>query len=203
MAMIRRLQKRHKLPKNLNYPLKRSISVKRYFMFLTPVHHVASRFLPRLACTNSKQKEVLFLRHKLQRGLLTREQEPKEEEMKSMSDYITKLEGFPDLEVSIIRITKINKVLKAILKLENIPKESEFNFKARSQVLLDQWNKLLSSEPTPTNGVNGTSAEGSEKKEATPANGVKEAGKKSKGGDKPSKVGEKEKSEDTVEDKVC
>ncbi|SPQ19411.1 3bd56652-4e37-41c1-bed5-64768552086b [Thermothielavioides terrestris] len=118
-----------------------------------------------------KKKEVLFLRHKLQKGLLTRDQEPKEEEMKLMSDYITKLEGFPDLEVSIIRATKINKVLKAILKLEHIPKEEEFKFKPRSQVLLDKWNKLLAVEgapAAPAAEVNGTS------KAPTQANGVKE-----------------------------
>jgi len=116
------------------------------------------------------QKEVLFLRHKLQKGLLTRDQEPKEDEMKLMSDYVTKLEGFPDLEVSIIRATKINKVLKAILKLDNIPKEDEFKFKPRSQVLLDKWNKLLSADgaPAPAAEVNGTA------KPAGKANGLKE-----------------------------
>jgi hypothetical protein len=113
------------------------------------------------------QKEVLFLRHKLQKGLLTRNVEPKDEEMKLMSDYITKLEGFPDLEVSIIRATKINKVLKALLKLEHIPKEEEFKFKPRSQVLLDKWNKLLAVDAAPGE-VNGTS------KGAAKANGLKE-----------------------------
>lgn len=111
-----------------------------------------------------KEKEVLFLRHKLQKGLLTRDQEPKESEMEMMSDYITKLEQFPDLEVSIIRVTKINKVLKAILKLDNIPKEPEYKFHARSQVLLEKWNKLLQAdsgaapEAKAANGVNGTAA---------------------------------------------
>ncbi|KAK0730678.1 hypothetical protein B0H67DRAFT_639153 [Lasiosphaeris hirsuta] len=119
-----------------------------------------------------KKKEVLFLRHKLQKGLLTREQAPKEEEMKLMSEYILKLEAFPDLEVSIIRGTKINKVLKAILKLENIPKEEEFQFKSRSTSLLEKWNKLLAVDGTAaekTNGVNGTTTS----KEPNKTNGVK------------------------------
>lgn len=78
--------------------------------------------------------------------------------MKPMSEFISKLEGYADLEVSIIRATKINKVLKAILKLNTIPKEEEFNFKARSQALLDKWNKLLAVDqdtpgPPSTNGV--------------------------------------------------
>lgn len=130
-----------------------------------------------------KKKEVLFLRHKLQKGLLTRDQQPKEEEMRMMSDYLTKLESFPDLETEIIRGTKINKVLKAMLKLENIPKEEDFEFKPRSQVLLDKWNVLLAADdtnpsaPEETNGFNGHKAEKpsvkAETKSAT--NGVKDA----------------------------
>ncbi|KAM0338933.1 hypothetical protein ACHAPU_011129 [Fusarium lateritium] len=109
-----------------------------------------------------KEKEVLYLRHKLQRGLLTRDQQPQEPEMEQMSEYVTMLENLKDLEVSIIRATKINKVLKAILKLESIPREDEFNFKDRSQTLLDKWNKLLATETAApaaetTNGVNGKS----------------------------------------------
>ncbi|CAJ2501772.1 Uu.00g046250.m01.CDS01 [Anthostomella pinea] len=131
-----------------------------------------------------KEKEILFLRHRLQKGLLLRDQEPKADEMKSMSEFLAKLETFPDLEVSIIRATKINKVLKAILKLENIPKEEEFKFKPRSQALLDKWNFLLATDAgaaTPAtgaasataNGVNGTSATPS-KPEKAATNGVKE-----------------------------
>jgi hypothetical protein len=105
--------------------------------------------------------------------------------MKAMSGYITKLEEFPDLEVSIIRVTKINKVLKAILKLDNIPKEEEFKFKPRSQVLLEKWNKLLadggssSAKGAVANGVNGTSTEpkSGDKPEAG-TNGVKTNGDK-------------------------
>lgn len=130
-----------------------------------------------------KEKEILFLRHKLQKGLLTRDQEPKEEEMKQMSEFVTKLEGYADLEVSIIRTTKINKVLKAILKLSAIPKEEEFQFKPRSQSLLDKWNKLLASEQgTPVApGTNGTAAEPKAEEEETkaspadPTNGTKES----------------------------
>ncbi|KAG5929909.1 hypothetical protein E4U42_003970 [Claviceps africana] len=122
-----------------------------------------------------KVKEVLFLRHKLQKGLLTREQKPKEEEMQSMSDFITLLEKFGNLEVSIIRETKINKVLKAILKLDAVPREEEFQFKKRSQTLLDKWNKLLAGETsTASNGVNGngsTNAQADGKK--TESNGIK------------------------------
>ncbi|PQE20904.1 pwwp domain-containing protein [Rutstroemia sp. NJR-2017a BBW] len=128
---------------------------------------------------NKKEKEILFLRHKLQKGLLTKDQQPpKEEEMKQMSEYVGKLEGYADLEVSIIRVTKINKVLKAILKLNAIPKEEEFQFKSRSQSLLDKWNKLLASEPTASAEVtaNGTSEEPKADKEESKPNAETENG---------------------------
>ncbi|KUJ24040.1 uncharacterized protein LY89DRAFT_9818 [Mollisia scopiformis] len=132
-----------------------------------------------------KEKEILFLRHKLQKGLLTRDQAPKEEEMKSMSEFVSKLEGYADLEVSIIRATKINKVLKAILKMPSIPKEEEFKFKTRSQSLLDKWNKLLASEQgepeATTAATNGNATEAkAESEDAKPSptevtNGTKES----------------------------
>ncbi|KAJ2967899.1 hypothetical protein NUW58_g10341 [Xylaria curta] len=126
-----------------------------------------------------KEKEILFLRHRLQRGLLPREGSPVPDEMKQVSDFLAKLETFPDLDVSIIRATKINKVLKAILKLDTIPKEEEFQFKPRSQTLLDKWNILLASDGAPApatsanaNGVNGTSGAAAKSTKET-TNGVK------------------------------
>ncbi|PBP26847.1 PWWP domain-containing protein [Diplocarpon rosae] len=117
-----------------------------------------------------KEKEILFLRHKLQKGLLSRDQVPKEDEMKQMGEFISKLEGYVDLEVSIIRATKINKVLKAILKLATLPNNDEFKIKTRSQGLLDEWNKLLASDTTPsaaaTPAANGST--GKNKSEANP-----------------------------------
>lgn len=63
-----------------------------------------------------------------------------------MSEFIEKLEAYNDLEATVIRQTKINKVLKAILKIPKIPLENEYKFKTRSQNLLDQWNKLQSAD---------------------------------------------------------
>lgn len=104
--------------------------------------------------------------------------------MKGMSDFITMLENFVDLEGSIIRGTKINKVLKAILKLNSIPREEEFHFKDRSQALLDKWNKLLATDGGAANGVNGNS----DKKSDT--NGVKEStgGSKKADSEKPTET---------------
>jgi hypothetical protein len=114
--------------------------------------------------------------------------------MKQMSEYVSKLEGYADLEVSIIRATKINKVLKAILKLNSIPKEEDFQFKPRSQTLLDKWNKLLASEqgtpaaaPATTNGASTEAkndAEDSKASPTEPTNGSKESPAEEKADDK-------------------
>lgn len=102
--------------------------------------------------------------------------------MATMSNFINKLENYGDLEVSIIRSTKINKVLKALIKLNSIPKDEEFNFKSRSVDLLGRWNKALGADSTAddatggdkedqptTNGVHKEDKESSEEKKDAPA----------------------------------
>ncbi|KAL1635556.1 hypothetical protein SLS56_001608 [Neofusicoccum ribis] len=88
-----------------------------------------------------RSKAILYLRHRLQKGFLTRDQTPKEEEMQQMAEYFTQLESHQDLEEKIIKETKINKVLKAIIKLDSIPKEEDYSFKKRSGDLLNAWSK--------------------------------------------------------------
>lgn len=115
-----------------------------------------------------REKEVLFLRHKLQKGFLARDQAPQEEEMPQAATYIKKLEAYGDkLEVSIIRNTKINKVLKGIVKLATIPKDEEYHFRERSVKLLGIWNQLLGAEPNDAD-----KADKDEKADAPTSNGV-------------------------------
>lgn len=92
--------------------------------------------------------EVLYIRHKLQRAFLGTTA-PKEADMPTLAGYFTKLESYEDLEVSIIRSTRINKVLKFILKLDSIPREEEFNFRSRALALLNEWKTVLASDTTP------------------------------------------------------
>jgi hypothetical protein len=80
--------------------------------------------------------------------------------MDSMCDLITRLETFTDLEGSIIRTTKIHKVLRAIIKLTSIPRDEEFQFKKRSHDLLAVWNKILASEPETPTAASGTDKDG-------------------------------------------
>ncbi len=63
-----------------------------------------------------------------------------------MSDFLSELETYPDLEGSIIRATKIHKVLKAMIKLHSIPLDEEYHFKKRSHELLDKWTYILSND---------------------------------------------------------
>ena len=67
--------------------------------------------------------------------------------MQPMSDFLKELESYPDLEGSIIRSTKIHKVLKAMIKLTSIPLDEEFHFRDRAHALLAKWNEILASDP--------------------------------------------------------
>jgi hypothetical protein len=102
---------------------------------------------------------VLFLRHKLQKGLCSRDNPPKSDDMPNMNDHLTALENFQDLESPIIRETKVAKLLKVILKLTDLPRDEEFKFKDRCGKLLAGWNAILAADdvkrdPEPnTNGV--------------------------------------------------
>ena len=96
--------------------------------------------------------------------------------MATMSSFIGKLENYGDLEVSIIRSTKINKVLKALIKLNTIPKDEEFNFKSRSVDLLGRWNKALGADSTADEAA-GPSGVGKEDQPTT--NGVHKEDKES------------------------
>ena len=92
--------------------------------------------------------------------------------METMNDFFTQLENYADLELSILKATKIHKVLKAILKLSSIPKEEEYRFMDRSNNLLQGWNKVLVGDEgkeedgeEKADAVNGEKAEGSTAKE--------------------------------------
>jgi hypothetical protein len=106
---------------------------------------------------------------------LSRDQAPKQEEMPNMSLYLKQLEELDDLEAEVIKTTKVHKVLKAIIKLETIPNEEDYNFKTRSNNLLTKWSGALAADteaseapvaaPPVTNGVK----HDSEKKADAPA----------------------------------
>lgn len=132
-----------------------------------------------------REKQVLYLRHRLQKGFLSRDQAPKDEDMTSMSEYLKQLEAHEDLEAEVIKKTKVHKVLRAIMKLESIPMEEEFSFKKRSTELLAKWSGALASDTEPA-GANGVKNEEREKSES-----AKEASPSEKTVEKPAETGEK------------
>lgn len=75
-----------------------------------------------------------------------------------MSDYLKQLEAHEDLEAEVIKKTKVHKVLKAIIKLNSIPKEEEHNFKQRSSDLLTKWGGALAADPEPVSAAPAESA---------------------------------------------
>ncbi|MCJ1389296.1 hypothetical protein MMC18_002152 [Xylographa bjoerkii] len=149
-----------------------------------------------------KEKEIRYYRHKLQKGFLSRDTVPAEEEIKSMSGFLSKLETYPDLEGSIIRATKIHKVLKAMIRLTSIPKDEEYQFKKRSHELLTKWNKILQDDPTP-GGDKDDDAKDDVKPEAATTNGtskeMEEVAAKSEAGEA---AAPEEESEKALENKI-
>ena len=123
----------------------------------------------------TREKAVLYLRHRLQKGFLSRDQAPQEGEMAGMADFFSQLEAYENLEPSIIRVTKIHKVLKAIVKLSSIPKDEEFQFKKRSSAMLEIWNKRMEADGDAGAAPPKSAGLPEEKEEkAAEANGVKE-----------------------------
>jgi hypothetical protein len=59
---------------------------------------------------------VFYIRHKVQKAMLSRSELPQDSSMPALSDHFRLLEGH-DVGTEIIRHTKINKVLKGMLKL--------------------------------------------------------------------------------------
>lgn len=79
--------------------------------------------------------------------------------MLGMSGYLQDLEAHADLEAEIIKKTKVHKVLKAIMKLEIIPREEDYNFKQRSNDLLSKWSTALATENDALPTTSATSVE--------------------------------------------
>ncbi|OJJ46254.1 hypothetical protein ASPZODRAFT_142875 [Penicilliopsis zonata CBS 506.65] len=119
-----------------------------------------------------KEKEVLYIRHRLQKGFISRDQPPKEEEMTAMSGYFAKLEAYDEVEVSIIRLTKINKVLRMIVKLSSIPRDEEFNFRRRAIDILSKWKTVLDSDTAATPAAEDKEKDVESKAGAATTNGV-------------------------------
>lgn len=92
-----------------------------------------------------KTREILFIRHKIQREFLTPDVDELEEgQMAELASLLTQLEKeFPDLEAQVISATKINKVMRALIKKPNLPQDQELSIRSRAYALLDEYEMAL------------------------------------------------------------
>ncbi|TIA87263.1 hypothetical protein E3P99_03297 [Wallemia hederae] len=121
-------------------------------------------------------------RHELQRIFLSPEPAKAESMQKADAQYKL-IEAAGDISVEAIQSSKLNKVLKRIIGLENIPEDDKYKIRERSQTLFDRFEKILA--------ANG------EKGETT---GEKEAEKKEENGEKKEENGEHEEKEEKKEE---
>ncbi|CAZ82361.1 unnamed protein product [Tuber melanosporum] len=137
-----------------------------------------------------RTKEILYLRHRMQRGFLSKGKMPIADDMPAMDKYFGVLEGHIDIDGDSIRTTKINKVLKAIVKLDFIPKDDEYRFRKRALALLEKWDKILAdkvpgSSPPAAEKENGIKGDDDvEMKDDSKDAGEKESGSEPKAGEK-------------------
>jgi hypothetical protein len=119
-----------------------------------------------------------------------------------MAEFFGQLEKYDNLEPSIIRTTKIHKVLKAIVKLASIPKDEEFSFKKRSADLLEIWNKRMEGEgeAVPKSAVDEKAPETNGNSAAAPA--ASEEPAESKAGENAAETADVTEKADELEKKV-
>ncbi|GMF00277.1 unnamed protein product [[Candida] boidinii] len=89
---------------------------------------------------------VKSYRVKLQRGLLNKELELTDDIIRQCSDIFTQMERFNliyGMNLNLLKISKLHKVMKAILKLPNLEFPNDFKFHERSLKLLDSWENLI------------------------------------------------------------
>lgn len=115
-----------------------------------------------------KTREILFIRHKIQRGFLTPLEGPGDGEMADLADLLTQLEGFDDLEAQVVSATKIHKVMRALINKPDLPRDQEISIRSRAYALLDEYNLTLlaGNDELTTTSVTAEKPEDTAKKES-------------------------------------
>jgi hypothetical protein len=121
-----------------------------------------------------------------------------------MDEVFKELEEFaestPDVEGEVIRESRVHRVLKNIIKMAQIPLDTKFSFKTRSQGVLKKFNKALGDGDANADASKAAIPNGdtkTEKEETEPPSAAPEADKESKEETKPAdKPADPEKSAD-------
>lgn len=91
-----------------------------------------------------RKGSILFIRHKIQKALLKKEDEQvSEADIDALDSYYSKLEQIKEIDISLLRATKIGKVMKRVIQLSAIPKDDEFHFRERSRKLIESWQEIM------------------------------------------------------------
>ncbi|ODQ51081.1 hypothetical protein SAICODRAFT_9404 [Saitoella complicata NRRL Y-17804] len=90
------------------------------------------------------QKDVLYLRHKLQKAMLSNGQEPNDSDMDDVKGWLGKLEAIgKNMTSAVFSHTKVHKVLRRITKLSAVPRDEDLKIRDVCQNLLDQWKDII------------------------------------------------------------
>ncbi|KAK6909424.1 hypothetical protein I204_01287 [Kwoniella mangroviensis CBS 8886] len=122
--------------------------------------------------SNPECVKVKDWRHKLQRAFLSKSL-PSAEEMPSYDDLFKTIESYESMTIDALQYSKIGKVMKKIMTLNEIPRNEEFKITDRASKLMHQWTDFIaSSENKPNGAANGeapasTAANGEKKEEVT------------------------------------
>lgn len=92
----------------------------------------------RTPTAEEREKEVLFLRHRLQKSLLMNET-PNEDQMPYIDEIMKKVETYETLERTILTNTKISKALARIARLPAFPLDSKYRIRSRAAGVLQKW----------------------------------------------------------------
>ncbi|KAF8599888.1 hypothetical protein BDV93DRAFT_559880 [Ceratobasidium sp. AG-I] len=105
-----------------------------------PLHEILES-LPAMA-NDPEAAKVKEWRHKLQRAFLA-ETTPSLEKMPGMDAVFTAIEQYNKMTAEYLFYSKIDKVMRHIIKLTNIPSDDQYHFRQRAQSLIIRWQQSV------------------------------------------------------------
>lgn len=132
--------------------------------------------LPDIPLTQEERaKHLRSMRHRIQRNFI--HNDPTPQDVAQLSVYLQRLESLHNLEVSLIKGSKIKKVLSVLSKQE-IPGSHKYNIQERIGNLINTWNDhYAQSEKTPADPATSTEEKTNGTKEAEADNAATEKDK--------------------------
>lgn len=86
-------------------------------------------------------KKVKGWRHALQRAFLPKGRDPTEQDVQGQDETFTTVEK-ADITADQLKATKIGKVMRKIISLDNIPTDDIHHFKERAEALINKWSNI-------------------------------------------------------------